>query len=433
MAYGISADQKADDPRLRRRCIQLVHDAAKTLDSNKMLRYHEDTGNLSVANNGRVAAHFYIRAESIATFNDMLAHDKHLTVEEVCRVICSASEFQNIKVRQEEMDELQKLMKDSCKLKIKGPGADDQGFGLITGAVDKAFVLLQAYISKAAIKSFTLISDTNYVASNAARVTRALFEICLKNENAGSALQLLRIAKSIEHQFWWNQTPLRHFASELNDGILQVFDSRATKYHKDVLDEALSLLEMQPDEVGSLCKTNKSGGAKVLSFVRMLPKLNISYVVKPVIGSVLKLMIDVELDFEWLSRWHGSSQSFWIWVENETSEKILHHEHISLVRKNFQSATRIEVSLPLFNSRSQQYIIRVVSDGWVGVEQIVLVPLENITMPTDKMRPTSLLNLTPLPKSALQNPAYEQLYSKLKTFNPVRLNGHFSNIANFST
>jgi activating signal cointegrator complex subunit 3 len=419
LAYGISTDQKADDPRLRQRCIQLVKDAAKVLDSNKMLRYDVDSGNLGIANNGRVAAHFYIQTESIATFNDMLLLDKHLSVESLCRVICSASEFQNIKVRQEEMEELQNLMRDACYLQIKGAGSDDEGYGLITSAVDKAFILLQAYISRASIRSFTLISDTNYVASNAGRVTRALFEICLKSENAGSALQLLRIAKSIEHQFWWFQTPLRHFDSELHEGILKALENGANKHRQDMLDEAFSLLEMQPDEVGSLCKINRQGGAKVLAFVRMLPKLQISYIVKPVIGSVLKLLIDIELDFEWNSRWHGGSQSFWIWVENETSDKILHHEHISLVRKSLMGSTQIEFSIPLFNSKAQQYIIRVTSDGWVGIEQIVLIPLNEITMPTDKIMPTNLMDLTPLTKSVLQHPIYEQVYSKLKIFNPV--------------
>ena len=72
LAYGVSADQKADDPMLKRRCLELVTEAAKLLDSNKMLRLHLQSGNLSVADSGRVAAHFYIQAESVATFNDML-------------------------------------------------------------------------------------------------------------------------------------------------------------------------------------------------------------------------------------------------------------------------------------------------------------------------------------------------------------------------
>ena len=57
--YGISLDQKANDPNLRERCINLVTDAAKLLDANKMLRFDPGSGNLGVAHNGRVAAHFY--------------------------------------------------------------------------------------------------------------------------------------------------------------------------------------------------------------------------------------------------------------------------------------------------------------------------------------------------------------------------------------
>lgn len=47
----------------------------------------------------------------------------------------------------------------------------------VTGAVEdtagKVNVLLQSYIDQSRIKSFTLISDTNYVAQSAGRISRA--------------------------------------------------------------------------------------------------------------------------------------------------------------------------------------------------------------------------------------------------------------------
>lgn len=58
---------------LKGRCLELVTEAAKLLDSNKMLRLDLQSGNLGVADSGRVAAHFYIQAESVATFNEMLS------------------------------------------------------------------------------------------------------------------------------------------------------------------------------------------------------------------------------------------------------------------------------------------------------------------------------------------------------------------------
>lgn len=419
LAYGITTDEKVDDPSLSRRCHELVANAAKLLDSTKMLRYDVKSGNLGVASNGRVAAHFYIQAESVQTFQDMFRNDASPNDEALCLMICSANEFRNMKLRQEEMEELQKLIADICPLRIKGAGLTDTGHALVTGPVDKAFVLLQAYISRAKIKSFTLVSDMNYIASNAGRVARALFEMSLKNEKGGSAVKLLRIAKSIENQLWWFQTPLRHFESELNEAAFAALDADVGKRKYNSFEMLLSLLDMQPDEVGSLCKMNRQGGVKIQALIGMLPKLTISCLVKPVLGSVALFRIEIMPDFTWHARWHGTMQSFCLWVEDGADDKIYHYEHISFSKNNCSKLMVLEFSMPLFGSSSQQYLVRAISDVWVGVEHVLSVPLQNITIPTDKTPHTNLLNLTPLPKTALKNHVYEKLYSKFETFNPV--------------
>jgi activating signal cointegrator complex subunit 3 len=98
LAYGINANQIESDPTLRTRSMELVRDAAKLLDSHKMIRFNADSGNLSITDFGRVASHFYIRAESIATFNSMLDGNKYPTDAALFNVICNATEFENVKV-----------------------------------------------------------------------------------------------------------------------------------------------------------------------------------------------------------------------------------------------------------------------------------------------------------------------------------------------
>lgn len=419
LAYGINADQKADDPMLKGRCLELVTDAAKLLDSNKMLRLDLQSGNLGVAESGRVAAHFYIQAESVATFNEMLARTEEPTDGDLCRVICSATEFCNMKLRQEEMDELQKLASETCPLKIRGAGDDDAGRSLITDSVDKAFVLLQAYISRAKIKSFTLISDTNYIASNAGRVARALFEICLKKNDAGASLKLLRIAKSVDNQDWWFRTPLRHFGGELRESVYSSIENHRTGSKYDTFDTVLSLLDMLPEEVGQLCRWNKQGGEKVKRFVGMLPRLTVTCNVKPITNSVVRFQVHILADFQWHGRWHGGAQSFWLWVEDGDGVRIQHHERITLSKRTYTDPLILEFSIPLFGSSPKQYFIRVIADGWVGVEQILPVSFRDVELPSDTTPHTALLDLTPLPTTALNNPKYEQLYTKFDTFNPV--------------
>ena len=48
------------------------------------------------------------------------------------------------------------------------------------------------------------------------------------------------------------------------------------------------------------------------------------------------------------------------------------------------------------------------------------VSFQHLLLPEQKMPHTDLMDLTPLPTSALANPEFEQLYSKFATFNPIQ-------------
>lgn len=413
LAYGISDDEKAEDPMLRKKCMDLVTSASKLLDATRMIR--SNAGYLSSIDKGRVAANFYIQTESISTFNDMLRAG--MSDAALLRTVCSAEEFRNMKLRPDELDELQDISRTACPFAISGAGRDDKNIALVTGSVDKAFVLMQAYISKARARSFTLISDTNYIASNAGRVSRAVFEICLRAQDAGAAAKLLRIAKSIEKQVWWFKTPLRQFGDEFKESLYSAIEGRSKGRSWASFDNVLSLLDMQADEVAQIAKCNKAGGAKIQKIIGMLPRLEVQYTVKPIIAGVLRFQVLLHVNFEWVGRWHGGAQSFWLWIENEN--RILHHEHFVISWKTNKEPISLDFSIPVFESSAEQYCIRLISDSWVGVEEVIPISVDDIDIPVEKAISTQLFDLTPLPVSALNNPKYEQLYTTFNTFNPV--------------
>ena len=80
----------------------------------------------------------------------------------------------------------------------------------------------------------------------------------------------------------------------------------------------------------------------------------------------------------------------------------------------------LELTIPAFDPLPSQYYIRIVSDSWVGVEMLFPVSFQHLLLPEQKIPHTDLMDLTPLPTSALSNPEYEQLYSKFETFNPIQ-------------
>ena len=101
----------------------------------------------------------------------------------------------------------------------------------------------------------------------------------------------------------------------------------------------------------------------------MLPKLNVTCNVKPITSSVVRFQVHLLADFKWHGRWHGGAQSFWMWVEDSDGIRIHHHEHITLSKRTYKDPLVLEFSIPLFGSSPKQYFIRVIADGWVGVEQ----------------------------------------------------------------
>ena len=56
----------------------------------------------------------------------------------------------------------------------------------------------QAYVSRARVESFSLIADMMYVSSNAPRISRAIFEICLRRGWSATAELALRLCKAFE-------------------------------------------------------------------------------------------------------------------------------------------------------------------------------------------------------------------------------------------
>lgn len=88
-----------------------------------------------------------------------------------------------------EAEELLDLKQSACPCEVSSKSGD---------AHVKTNILLQAYISRANLEDFALVSDSAYVAPNAARICRALFMIALNRRWGHLCHVLLSIGKSIE-------------------------------------------------------------------------------------------------------------------------------------------------------------------------------------------------------------------------------------------
>lgn len=189
LLYGMLANDVHDDPLLGSKRHSLITNSAKRLVETQMIKFDPDLGTLVPTELGRIASRYYIKNTSIEIFNSMFR--PKMSEADVLGLISSSVEFNQINVRENEVPELTQLMETVAPCQVKGG---------ISSSAGKVNVLLQAWISKAYIDDFALVSDSGYVSQNAGRITRALLEIAMTKRWASVTLVLIAMSKAIESE-----------------------------------------------------------------------------------------------------------------------------------------------------------------------------------------------------------------------------------------
>jgi activating signal cointegrator complex subunit 3 len=396
MVYGISYEERLEDARLERKRMTLIQQAAMKLDACRMIRYDLKSGNLAVTDLGRIASHYYIQHPTIERFNQMLA--SYLDDRTLIKILCSSQEFQQLKVRPEEIPELDGLTTSD---KVSSDEISN-----------KVSILLESYLEHRAVRSFTLQSDTNYIATNSSRICRALFEICLRRGWSTLTYRYLTFAKAIDRHLHWNQHPIRQFENEFPAEVYNRIEGSGLS-----IDD---LLELNPAEVNNLLHSQKHG-SKLLQTLRRFPRLSIESTIQPLTRGILRIEVTVRPNFTWFDRYHQPQESFWIWIEDSDQEYIYHSETVSISRRVILSEEPIllEIMIPVKEPLPSQYYLRCISDRWLGSQATIPLSFQHLLLP-DRMPPhTSLLDVHPIPVSALQDPSLSSLYP-FTHFNPVQ-------------
>lgn len=400
LAYGIGWDEVIEDPSLSLKQRALVTDAARALDKAKMMRFDEKSGNFYCTELGRIASHFYIQYSSVETYNELLR--RHMNDSEVIDMVAHSSEFENIVVREEEQNELEMLLRSSCPLEVRGGPSNKHG---------KISILIQLYISRGSIDTFSLVSDASYISASLARIMRALFEICLRRGWSEMSLFMLEYCKAVDRQIWPHLHPLRQFDKDLSAEILRKLEERG--YDLD------HLQEMEEKDIGTLIRY-APGGRLVKQYLGYFPRIQLSATVSPITRTVLKLDLLIIPEFIWKDRFHGAAQRWWILVEDSENDHIYHSELLTLTKRMIRGEPhKLSFTVPIFEPHPPQYYIRAVSDSWLHAESFYTISFHNLALPEARTSHTELLDLKPLPVTSLGNNTYEALYS-FSHFNPIQ-------------
>ncbi|WCJ44783.1 U5 small nuclear ribonucleoprotein helicase putative [Euphorbia peplus] len=396
--YGLAPDVLTRDITLNDRRADLIHSAATILDKNNLVKYDRKSGYFQVTDLGRIASYYYITHGTISTYNEHLKPT--MGDIELCRLFSLSEEFKYVTVRQDEKMELAKLL-DRVPIPIKESLEEPSA---------KINVLLQAYISQLKLEGLSLTSDMVFITQSAGRLMRALFEIVLKRGWAQLAEKALNLCKMIGKRMWSVQTPLRQFHGIPNE-ILMKLEKKDLAWER--------YYDLSSQEIGELIRFPKMGRT-LHKFIHQFPKLNLAAHVQPITRSVLRVELTITPDFQWEDKVHGYVEPFWVIVEDNDGEYILHHEYFMLKKQYVDEDHTLSFSVPIYEPLPPQYFIRVVSDKWLGSQTVLPVSFRHLILPEKYPPPTELLDLQPLPVTALRNPSYEALYQDFKHFNPVQ-------------
>ncbi|XP_039281589.1 putative U5 small nuclear ribonucleoprotein 200 kDa helicase [Nilaparvata lugens] len=276
---------------------------------------------------------------------------------ELFRVFSLSSEFKNITVREEEKLELQKLM-ERVPIPIK---------------MLKLLVLFRCW--------------------------------------AQLADKALALCKMVDRRMWQSMSPLRQFR-KMPEEIVKKIEKKNFPWER--------LYDLGPNEIGELIRVPKLGKT-IHKYVHQFPKLELSTHIQPITRSTLRVELTITPDFQWDEKLHGASEAFWIMVEDVDSEVILHHEYFLLKAKFCQDEHLVKFFVPVFEPLPPQYFLRIVSDRWIGAETQLPVSFRHLILPEKNLPPTELLDLQPLPVTALRNTLFESIYSQtFPQFNPIQ-------------
>ncbi|XP_031090606.1 DExH-box ATP-dependent RNA helicase DExH14 isoform X2 [Ipomoea triloba] len=400
LAYGIGWEEVIADPSLSLKQRDFITDAARALDKAKMMRFDEKSGNFYCTELGRIASHFYIQYSSVETYNEMLR--RHMNENELINLVAHSSEFENIVVRDEEQNELEMLARTYCPFEIKGGPSSKHG---------KVSILIQLYISRGSIDTFSLVSDASYISASLARIMRALFEICLRRGWCEMTALILEFCKAVDRQVWPHQHALRQFDKDISADILRKLEERGADLDR--------LQEMEEKDIGALIRY-APGGKVVKQHLGYFPSIQLSATVSPITRTVLKVDLVLTPEFVWKDRFHGTAQRWWILVEDSENDHIYHSELFTLTKRMARGEPqKLSFTVPIFEPHPPQYYIRAVSDSWLQAEAFYTITFHNLALPEAHTTHTELLDLKPLPVTALGNGMYEALY-KFSHFNPIQ-------------
>lgn len=278
-------------------------------------------------------------------------------------------------------------------------------------------ILLQAYISREQVDDFALVSDMAYAAQNGGRIIRALLEIAISRKWANTTGVLMGLSKAIEKRLWPFDQPLKQF--DLKADIIYGLQTWADDW------STAQLASLDASALGKLVHLNEHHGSALLNACKQFPTLQIDCDLRPLGFDVLKISIQVKRAFNWSTKIHGITESFWLWVEDYDGLIILQLAHL-IFRQNTNTLT-LDFVISVPDGQPPPFVtVKYVSDVWMAAEDETQISLESLIMPSPSQCHSPVLDLPFLSTSIFKNPTVENIFSeRVKNLNAIQTQAYW--------
>ena len=422
---------------------KMIINSFKLLNEFKLIRYVSSTGRVHSTELGRIASNYYMSYKTISEFNEKLRDG--MFDEELLILFSSSNEFSNMKLYSEEKPELEALA-------VK--------FGFLTGNltshksiedIPKPILLLYAYLNGGyEFRNSSLFMDTMYLVDNSPRIFRAIVEICIHKRLISTSFLALNYLKLIEHRIAPGHTPLWQFTYESVNNKMAYKNKKYNRHSgqgyisSDICRKMdakgyTEISQLMTDHVKIIAQDlsiRVDALNEIKDLIKHIPRFNMTIDAKPLTRTILNITLTLEPIFRWSKKWNGLSENFWVIVDNK--KEIIHHELFNFTPKKLDEESKkfvpklkevvLSFAVPFDIEQGKThakldsvYTISVVSDKWVNCSQKSFIELAEIEVPQDEDVKTELLDLYPLPLSALKNKDYETVFNKsFQYFNPIQ-------------
>ena len=320
----------------------------------------EEQDELEPTNTSMIAAHYSVSFKTMRGFNSL---DNKTKLKGLLYCIASASEFEDIPIRDNEEAALSKVY-HQVPIKID----EDYESGVL-----KTFILLQAYFSRIKLP-IDLANDCNKIIEKVLPIVYACVDT-LSSEGYLNALNVMDISQMIVQGVWNRDTPLKQLPN-INNGIL----SRATKYNVETVYDIMTLEDEERDD---LLQMEGVQLQQIAEFVNKYPNIEATYKLDlsngPVVANepheiVVTLTRDEEVeDLQVVSAKYlkPKLESWWV-VIGDFETKQLYAIKKTTMNKQEQDV-KLQLTIP--NGGNHQLSIWCICDSYVDSDKEISLAL----------------------------------------------------------